>query len=105
MRPRASWQAVRQKGEVGAMRRLVAVGVAVGSVAAGVVWSKRRENSRREQWVRRAAVVADDLAEGVTRTAATAAATVADVAEKAAESAAEVADVTADAAANAGVTA
>ena len=52
----------------------------MGSVAAGVVWSKRRENSRRDSGSR-AAVVADDLAEGVTRTAATAAATVADVAE------------------------
>ena len=64
------------------MRRLVAVGVAVGSVAAGVVWSKRRGEQPARVRVRRAAVVADDLAEGVTRTAATAAATVADVAER-----------------------
>ena len=66
------------------MRRLVAAGVAVGSLAAGVLWSRRKDAERREQWVRRASEVADELAEGVTRTAATAAVGVADAAEKAA---------------------
>ena len=87
------------------MRRLVAVGVAVGSVAAGILWSKRRENGRRQEWVRQASVAADDIAEGVTRRAANAAVKVADVAEKAAEVADKAADATAEAAAQAGVTA
>ena len=67
------------------MRRVVAIGVAVGSLAAGVLWSRKRDAQRREEWVRRASAVADDLAGEVTRTAATAAVGVADAAEKAAE--------------------